>query len=96
SDLLCTETNILCFDDLDSVTGDDQTHQTNNNQNLGFSSDGSEPLIGLPFLSEESFCLMLERERKHLPRDDYLKRLRSDGLDLGVRKEALDWILKVR
>ncbi|PSS21484.1 Cyclin-D2-1 like [Actinidia chinensis var. chinensis] len=92
SNLLCTETN-LCFDALDSVTTDDQTHQTNN-QNLGFVSDRSEPLIGLPLLSEESFYLMIERERQHLPRDDYLKSLRSGGLDLGVRREALDWIWK--
>ena len=93
SNLLCTETN-LWFDALDSVTTHDQTHQTNN-QNLGFVSDRSEPLIGLPLLSEESFYLMIERERQHLPRDDYLKRLRSGGLDLGVRREALDWIWKV-
>ncbi|GFY94065.1 similar to CYCLIN D4;1 [Actinidia rufa] len=93
SNLLCTETN-LCFDALDSVTTDDQTHQTNN-QNLGLGSDRSEPLIGLPLLSEESFYLMIERERQHLPGDDYLKRLRSGGLDLGVRREAFDWIWKV-
>ncbi|GFS39561.1 cyclin d4;2 [Actinidia rufa] len=93
SNLLCTESNNLCFDDLDSVTTDDQTHESNN-QNLGFVSDRSGPLIGLPLLSEESFCLMIERERQHLPRDDYLKRLRSGGLDLSVRREALDWICK--
>ncbi|XP_057491043.1 cyclin-D4-1-like [Actinidia eriantha] len=93
SNLLCTESNNLCFDDLDSVNTDDQTHESNN-QNLGFVSDRSEPLIGLPLLTEESFCLMIERERQHLPRDDYLKRLRSGGLDLSARREALDWICK--
>lgn len=91
ANLLCTETHNLCFDDLDS----DQTHETSN-QNLGFENDRSEPWIGLPLLSEECFCLMVEKERGHLPRDDYFKRVRSGDMDFGVvRKEAMDWILKV-
>uniref|UniRef100_A0A5B6YUA8 Putative cyclin-D2-1 n=1 Tax=Davidia involucrata TaxID=16924 RepID=A0A5B6YUA8_DAVIN len=93
SNLLCTETKDLCFDDLDSVATDDQPHQTNN-QNLVSSVNRSEPLVSLTLQSEESFGLMAEREREHLPKDDYLKRLRSGDLDLGVRREALDWIWK--
>ncbi|KAA8546743.1 hypothetical protein F0562_003172 [Nyssa sinensis] len=68
-------------------------HQTNN-QNMVSTFDRSEPLINLALQSEESFGLMIEREREHLPKDDYLKRLRSGELDLGVRREALDWIWK--
>lgn len=90
ANLLCTETHNVCFDDLDS----DQTHETSN-QNLGFENDRSEPWIGLPLLSEECFCLMVEKERGHLPRDDYFKRVRSGDMDFGVvRREAMDWILK--
>lgn len=90
--LLCTETTNACFDDLDS----DQTHDETTNQNLGFGNDRSEPLIGWPLLSEECFCLLVEKERGHLPKDDYLKRVRSGDMDLGaVRREAMDWILKV-
>lgn len=90
--LLCTETTNVCFDDLDS----DQTHDETTNQNLGFGNDRSEPLIGWPLLSEECFCLLVEKERGHLPKDDYLKRVRSGDMDLGaVRREAMDWILKV-
>ncbi|XP_058184965.1 cyclin-D4-1-like [Rhododendron vialii] len=89
--LLCTETTNVCFDDLDS----DQTHDETTNQNLGFGNDRSEPLIGWPLLSEECFCLLVEKERGHLPKDDYLKRVRSGDMDLGaVRREAMDWILK--
>lgn len=44
--------------------------------------------------SEETVRAMVEREREHLPREDYLKRLRSGELDLSVRREALDWIWK--
>ncbi|KAA8530775.1 hypothetical protein F0562_005457 [Nyssa sinensis] len=93
SNLLCTETNNLCFDDLDSVAIDDQTHQINNQKRL-CSIDRSEPLIALPLQSEESFGLMVDKERELMPKDDYLKRLRSGDLDLGVRREALDWIWK--
>ncbi|KAI8536385.1 hypothetical protein RHMOL_Rhmol10G0253000 [Rhododendron molle] len=89
--LLCTETTNVCFDDLDS----DQTQDETTNQNLGFGNDRSEPLIGWPMLSEECFCLLVEKERGHLPKDDYLKRVRSGDIDLGaVRREAMDWILK--
>ncbi|GAU49979.1 hypothetical protein TSUD_238020 [Trifolium subterraneum] len=37
---------------------------------------------------------MVDKEKDHLPRDDYLMRLRSGDLDLSVRREALDWIWK--
>ncbi|CAH8281541.1 unnamed protein product [Eruca vesicaria subsp. sativa] len=37
---------------------------------------------------------MIEKERQHSPRDDYLERLTSGDLDLNVRNQALDWIWK--
>lgn len=58
----------------------DQTHQIN------ISNGRSEPSI-IDFL--------LLREKEHLPKSDYLTRLRSGDLDLSVRRDALDWILKV-
>ncbi|KAF5943331.1 hypothetical protein HYC85_017408 [Camellia sinensis] len=94
SNLLCTETDSLFFDNLDSMTTDDQIHQTYN-QKLGFNDDRSEPLIDLPLQTEESFYSMVEREREHLPKNDYLKRLRSGDLNLDLRREALDWIWKL-
>ncbi|OIT03101.1 PREDICTED: cyclin-D4-1-like [Nicotiana attenuata] len=94
SNLICTETKSLCFDDLDSLTISQQNIETNSNDlsfNNGFRS---EPLIDLPSLSEESFGFMVQREMEFLPKDDYLERLRNGDLDLSVRKEALDWIWK--
>lgn len=44
---------------------------------------------------DETVGFLVEREREHLPRHDYLKRLRGGDLDLGVRSEALEWIWKV-
>lgn len=95
--LLCDEeTKSLCFDDGDSVeTLNDQIHH----QTIGRKGEGrsdSEPLIPLPFPSEECINWMVEREREHLPRTDYLMRLRSGELDLSLRREALDWMFKVK
>lgn len=93
--LLCDEeTKSFCFDDGDFVeTSDDRIPLTNGEEGGGRSD--SEPLIPLPFLSEDCVSWMLERERQHLPRGDYLSRLRSGELDLSLRREALDWMFKV-
>ncbi|KAL1568088.1 cyclin-D4-1-like isoform X2 [Salvia divinorum] len=86
--LLCDEeTKSLCFDDGDFVeTLNDQIHHQ--------TGSDSGPFIPLPFLSEECVDWMVEREREHLPRNDYLMRLRSGELDLSLRREALDWMFK--
>ncbi|KAG6401167.1 hypothetical protein SASPL_138013 [Salvia splendens] len=90
--LLCDdETKSLCFDDSDSVEtfNHEIHHQTN-----GGKAEGRSEFIPLPFLTEECIGWMVEREREHLPRNDYLVRLRSGELDLTLRREALDWMLK--
>lgn len=93
--LLCTETKNLCFDDLDSLANDDQKIQEKSKV-LNFDYGRSVALIDLlPCLSEESFSVMLEREKVFLPKDDYLKRLRIGDLDLNHRREAVNWIWKV-
>lgn len=52
--------------------------------------------MGFPLESEEIIREMMEKEKQHLPSDDYIKRLRSGDLDLNVRRtEALNWIWKV-
>lgn len=93
--LLCDEeTKSFCFDDGDFVETSDDRIAAANGEEGGGRSD-SEALIPLPFLSEDCVSWMLERERKHLPRGDYLMRLRSGELDLSWRREALDWMFKV-
>ncbi|XP_010272942.1 PREDICTED: cyclin-D3-1-like [Nelumbo nucifera] len=100
SSLLCAEDNnsFMCFEDIDDgaenefgVGWQQQDHRTDH-QNQSFS--GLEFSIGFPLQSEECLSLMVERECQHLPRDDYLSRLRRGDLDLGVRREAIDWIQK--
>lgn len=95
SDLLCTETESFCFDDLDSLPKGQQMNEINI-KDLSFTKNGgrSDGLIDLPKISEESFSFMVQREIEFLPKDDYLKRLRSGELDLSVRREAVDWIWK--
>ncbi|KAG6774124.1 hypothetical protein POTOM_021473 [Populus tomentosa] len=94
SSLLCAEDNNSIFDDNDcydatveefEATWHHGNHQIQN-QNSGW---------WLPMQSEECLVLMVEKECQHLPSGDYLKRLRNGDLDLGGRKEAVDWIAKV-
>jgi len=69
-----------------------------NHRNLDSGHEGggrSEELACTVPQSEETVRAMVEREREHFPRVDYLQRLRSGKLDLGVRRDALDWIWKV-
>uniref|UniRef100_A0A1J3ICL6 Cyclin-D2-1 n=1 Tax=Noccaea caerulescens TaxID=107243 RepID=A0A1J3ICL6_NOCCA len=62
-----------------------------------FSGNGSIPMMGSPSssLTEDRIGEMVEREIEFLPGTDYLTRLRSGDLELRVRNQALDWILKV-
>ncbi|KAJ8557482.1 hypothetical protein K7X08_003107 [Anisodus acutangulus] len=96
--LLCTETKNLCFDDLDCLVNNDDQKIQENTKVLNFNEYGGRSMalidLLLPSLSEESFCFMVEREKKFLPKDSYLKRLRTGDLDLNLRREALNWIWK--
>lgn len=92
--LLCSENNSTCFDDdfeCNVVADGSGISPFWDHTNLN--SDHECPSI--LFQNDETLRVMFEREREHLPRDDYLKRLRSGDLDLSVRREALDWISKV-
>ncbi|XP_061362364.1 cyclin-D4-2-like [Gastrolobium bilobum] len=98
SSLLCTEDDSI-FDENDNGVSLEMLEDTwhpryrrNHNQSEYF----GDPNGWLPLQSEECLALMLEKECHHLPGGDYLKRLRSGDLDFGARKEAIDWIEKVR
>ena len=104
SSLLCLENNNTCFDDFECSAADgsgispswDHKNLNFNDQCLsGDNHHGSEPFMGFVVQSDETVGVMVEREREYLPRDDYLRRLRSGDLDLSGRREALDWIWKV-
>ncbi|XP_010519253.1 PREDICTED: cyclin-D4-1-like isoform X2 [Tarenaya hassleriana] len=85
------ELNLLCTESaIDDATVDGE----NDDKTPVFRRETPNIEMGFPVESEEIIREMMERERDHLPRDDYLRRLRSGDLDLNVRREALDWIWK--
>ncbi|KAK7301125.1 hypothetical protein RJT34_11986 [Clitoria ternatea] len=95
SSLLCAEDNSI-FDESDyggSVEVLEDTWHPRFHRNHSQSQDFG---VWLPFQSDECLALMVEKECHHLPGGDYVKRLRSGDLDFGARKEAIDWIQKVR
>lgn len=101
SSLLCAENTI--FGDLDFNASDEigiplswhhQDDQSRNQDPFSY-NDSCKSLMGFTVHSEDRIKEMVKGEKEHLPRDDYLKRLRSGDLDLSVRREALDWIWKV-
>ncbi|KAI0499100.1 hypothetical protein KFK09_020001 [Dendrobium nobile] len=51
--------------------------------------------MDFPLLSDECLGLLIKREVEHLPRDDYTKRLMSGCMEFSIRRDAIDWILKV-
>lgn len=85
----CTENTNSCFDEFDNC---DATNYEFGSQNP---SVDCETLMGSALESEERVRALVEKEIEHLPRNDYLKRMRSGDLDLKFRREAVDWIWKV-
>ncbi|KAF4362498.1 hypothetical protein CsatB_007681 [Cannabis sativa] len=95
SSLLCSE-DIISFDDNEYGAVVDESpdvgtewYHRNHDQEKCF-----EGWDGLPLQSDECLATMVEKECQHMPSIDYLQRLRSGGLDLRARKDALDWIGK--
>lgn len=101
SNLTCTESTNTCFDgfDCNATNGDDDDQNSqNHSQDSNFVNKRSiSPMGFFPFqtVSEELLREMAAKEGELLPKHDYLNRLRSGDLDSRVRREALDWILKV-
>ncbi|XVE86846.1 hypothetical protein DITRI_Ditri18aG0068000 [Diplodiscus trichospermus] len=108
TNLLCSENTSSCFDcDLDFNTSNkfgvspachhhfknqifnQQDPFSMNNQSTSFMG-----ISGFAIQSDDRVKEMVEKEIEHLPRNDYLKRLRSGDSELSVRREALEWIWK--
>ncbi|KAF5195477.1 Cyclin-d4-1 [Thalictrum thalictroides] len=92
--LLCSENRNICFQDA-SVHDDDDDGFGRLNQNQNFFNGNGDFFVGLSLPSEECMSLMVKKEHDHLPRKDYLNRLRNGDLDIMVRKDAIDWMNKV-
>lgn len=89
--LLCLENSNTCFD-----VSECNNNKKNNKEGLHLSPwDDGLGSVCFPIQSDESLRLLIKKEKEHLPKNDYLMRLRSGELELSVRKEAIDWIMKV-
>ncbi|XP_072972861.1 cyclin-D3-1-like [Typha angustifolia] len=95
--LLCSEDNssILGFED-DEIGAHGEVDGQGNSwvlgERRGFYGDF---FLDFPLQSDECLALLVEREIQHLPRGDYAERLVTGGLDLSIRRDAVDWICKV-
>ncbi|GAB2258477.1 hypothetical protein Droror1_Dr00014637 [Drosera rotundifolia] len=89
SRLLCDETDDALFDD--SGGGDPVEHDENPMSGNGFESEDS---LIVPVMCDEGFDLIVEKEKRFLPREDYVSRLRSGEVRLNLRQDGFDWILK--
>ncbi|XP_074592786.1 cyclin-D4-1-like [Curcuma longa] len=93
--LFCVEDNscILGFDDDgDDAAEDNQLIWLSETQRCHFYGD---PFINLPPQSDDYLGILIQRESEYMPRDDYEVRLRSGALDSSIRRDAIDWIMKV-
>ncbi|CAD6245534.1 unnamed protein product [Miscanthus lutarioriparius] len=92
--LLCAEehSSILCFEEEEEEL---EAVGRKRGRSPDYGDDFGVDLF--PPQSEECVAGLVEKEREHMPRADYGERLRGGGggVDLCVRREAIDWIWKV-
>lgn len=108
SSLMCFENISECLDNYESDV-DDESSLSFNNPCLSYNNIGSENLLAFRELINETVLSLVKRESEHLPRDDYLERLRGEDINLkfrdlnlnmnlnlnGIRREAIEWMWKV-
>lgn len=107
SNLMCFENISTCFENLESDVVDDGSTLLSWNQNKNFNSDNpclsynnieSMNLLGFFIFSDEIILCLVKKETEHLPREDYLERLRGGDMNfnlIDIRNEAIEWIWRV-
>jgi len=101
--LMCYENFSKCFANFESDVEDmsilSWDHRYLNNQCLSYDNIGSELSLFIP--SDDIVLCLVKKESEHLPRDDYLERLRGGDNSfaelnlIDIRMEAIKWIWKV-
>ncbi|XP_023001871.1 cyclin-D4-2-like [Cucurbita maxima] len=94
TNLLCAEENCI-FDDNDDDECLVAPYVLTSNGFQSWRHGGGHGGDGLPFTSDECLIEMVEKETHHLPVDGYLMKLQNGELDVGARKDAVDWIEQV-
>ncbi|GLJ41836.1 hypothetical protein SUGI_0866090 [Cryptomeria japonica] len=87
--------NLLCEEDAD---WDDEVTSSS------FPEDKVENLKSIelarlpdfPVEEEEMISLLVQKEKEHLPREDYVERYLNLDLDITARREAINWMHKVK
>ncbi|KAL3838631.1 hypothetical protein ACJIZ3_023222 [Penstemon smallii] len=91
----CSSTNLLCNEETRGLNFDvhDEVQSLNNQNQIDVGSN-AEQLIRLPCLSEECITWMLQKEKEHFGRNDYLNNYLNGVLEFRFRREAIDWMFK--
>ncbi|KAI0495872.1 hypothetical protein KFK09_022179 [Dendrobium nobile] len=90
---------LLCAEDNRSILGLDEDVEVCTNGEVQGSFPGeisAQKIDFFPLQTEECLNALLEKELELLPAADYAKRLMSGVSDISARKDAVDWIQKVR
>ncbi|RWW53949.1 hypothetical protein BHE74_00039507 [Ensete ventricosum] len=91
----CASSGLLCAEDNNSILGfGDEEEQRGDRPSRVSEPERCDFYVDLPLQSDECLSLLVEREQKHLPREDYGERLRSGDLHLAFRRDAIDWMWK--
>ncbi|KAL9682347.1 hypothetical protein QQ045_014143 [Rhodiola kirilowii] len=86
---------LFCEEDNSSLLDDAGCYECVVDEERKFGGGGGEMLWGLlPVQTEECLRVMIEKEKEYGVEVDYVTRLRTGDLDLGERKNAVDWIAK--
>jgi cyclin D1/2/4 len=65
---------------------------------VGSGLDGLDSADGavLPVHTDEAVSALVEKEMDHQPQEGYAERLERGGLESSWRRDAMDWICKVK
>uniref|UniRef100_A0ACD5XTE2 Uncharacterized protein n=1 Tax=Avena sativa TaxID=4498 RepID=A0ACD5XTE2_AVESA len=86
---------LLCAEDRSSALGFGDEEAGARTSGSPYCGGGGELAVDFPLPSEECVARWVATEADHMPREDYAERLRTGGVDLRVRTDAVDWIWKV-
>lgn len=95
--ILClgASSTLLCGEDRNNVLG---LGCGNELVEVGSGHDGLDSVVGavFPVDTDEAVRALLEKETDHKPQDGYAERLERGGLEYSWRRDAMDWICKVK
>ena len=97
--ILCfgTSSTLLCGEDRNSVLGLGGCDGGQELVEVGSGLDHSDAAGAVfPVDTDEAVRALVEKETDHLPQEGYAERLEHGGLESSWRKDAMDWICKVR